>query len=226
MSGLSNEKEHSAKTDKSNKKKACNWNENAVKLLLLFLIKRKEEVNNLSTKRGGSSNTKCANKWKNIKKNYKDDMDHNKQSGNDPIEVQFKEEVEEILDENRSSITPKVLDSSLNLDDLNNDEEKVLFNEITGRNKRKNESDSIHEEKPQKAPKSEIQRVKNLLEDLMYQRMEDQEYKREERKRRKIERKQREKQRQREFSLLITALHSSNNIALPQTNHVPFYQSI
>ncbi|GES80456.1 hypothetical protein GLOIN_2v1786505 [Rhizophagus clarus] len=213
MSGLSNEKEHSAKTDKSNKKKACNWNENAVKLLLLFLIKRKEEVNNLSTKRGGSSNTK-------------DDMDHNKQSGNDPIEVQFKEEVEEILDENRSSITPKVLDSSLNLDDLNNDEEKVLFNEITGRNKRKNESDSIHEEKPQKAPKSEIQRVKNLLEDLMYQRMEDQEYKREERKRRKIERKQREKQRQREFSLLITALHSSNNIALPQTNHVPFYQSI
>ncbi|GBC09193.1 hypothetical protein RclHR1_08680010 [Rhizophagus clarus] len=59
----------------------------------------------------------------------------------------------------------------------------------------------------------------------MYQRMEDQEYKREERKRREIERKQREEQRQREFSLLITALHSLNNIALPQANHVPFYQS-
>ena len=91
----SNEKEPSAKVNKSNnnKKKTCNWNEDAIKLLLAFLIERKEEVNNLSTKRGGSGNTKaklwqdtsaiflndnckysaeqCANKWKNIKKNYK-----------------------------------------------------------------------------------------------------------------------------------------------------------
>jgi len=53
----------------------------------------------------------------------------------------------------------------------------------------------------------------------MYQRMEDQEYKREERKRREIERKQKEEQRQREFSLLISALNSSNNTALPQNNY-------
>ena len=53
----------------------------------------------------------------------------------------------------------------------------------------------------------------------MYQRMEEQEYKRDKRKRREVERKQKEEQRQREFSLLISALHSSNNIASPQTNH-------
>ena len=46
-------------------------------------------------------------------------MDHNKQSGNDPVEVWYKTEVEEILDGNRPSLNPKVLDSSLNLEDLN-----------------------------------------------------------------------------------------------------------
>ena len=139
------------------------------------------------------------------------------QSGNDPVEVRYKTEVEEILDGNRPSLNPKVLDSSLNLDDLNNEDEEAPFNEITGRSKRKNESEFNQEEKPRKAHKSEVRQVKNLLEDLMYQRMEDQEYKREEHKRRKIERKQREEQRQREFSLLISALHSSSSIS--QTNH-------
>ena len=146
-------------------------------------------------------------------------MDHNKQSGNDPVEVRYKTEVEEILDGNRPSLTPKVLDSSLNLGDLDNKEEEAPFEKITGRNKRKNELEFNQKEKPQKAHKSEVRQVKNLLEDLMYQRMEDQEYKREERKRRELERKQREEQRQREFSLLISALHSSNNTALPKTNH-------
>src|SRR4051794_5901093 len=92
--GPSNEIEPSVKVNKNNnnKKKTCNWNEDAVKLLLAFLIERKEEVNKLSTKCGGSGNTKaklwqdasaifnddckysaeqCANKWKNIKKKYK-----------------------------------------------------------------------------------------------------------------------------------------------------------
>jgi hypothetical protein len=79
--------------NKSNKNnnKSCNWNDDAIKLLLSFLIERKEEVNKLSTRRGGGGNTKaklwqdasdmflddkytakqCATKWKNIKKNYK-----------------------------------------------------------------------------------------------------------------------------------------------------------
>ena len=82
-----------------------------------------------------------------------------------------------------------MLDSSLNLDDLNDEDKEAPFNEITGQSKRKNESEFNQEEKPQKARKSEVRQVKNLLEDLMYQRMEDQEYKREEHKRREIERK-------------------------------------
>jgi len=39
-------------------------------------------------------------------------MDHNKQSGNDPVEVRYKTEVEEILNGNHPSLSPKVLDSS------------------------------------------------------------------------------------------------------------------
>jgi hypothetical protein len=134
-------------------------------------------------------------------------MDHNKQSGNDPIEVRYKVEVEEILDGNRPSLTPKLLDSSL---DLKDEAEEVPFDEVTGRNKRKNRSEPTQEE-PRKANRSEVRQVKNILEDLIYQRREEQEYKREERKRREIERKQREEQRQHEFNLLISALHHSGN---------------
>ncbi|CAI2193310.1 15026_t:CDS:2, partial [Funneliformis geosporum] len=89
-------------------------------MLLSFLIERKVKVNQLSTKRGGSSNTKVK-LWQDasaifLNNNYQysaeqcsDDMDHNKQSGNNPIEVQYKEEVENILDGNHPSLTPKSL---------------------------------------------------------------------------------------------------------------------
>ncbi|GBC09192.1 hypothetical protein RclHR1_08680009 [Rhizophagus clarus] len=120
---------------KNNKKKACNWNDDAVKLLPSFLIERKEEVNNLSTKRSGGGNMK-AKLWQDASAIFlNDDCKYSAKHGNEPIEVRFKEEVEEILDGNRPSITPKVLNSSLNADDLNNDEEKVPFDEITGWNK-------------------------------------------------------------------------------------------
>lgn len=93
ISGPSNEKELFTEIKNNNKKRSCNWNEDTIKLLLAFLIERKEEVNNLNTKHGSNGNTKaklwqdafviflndnckysaeqCANKWKNIKKNYK-----------------------------------------------------------------------------------------------------------------------------------------------------------
>ncbi|CAB4412868.1 unnamed protein product [Rhizophagus irregularis] len=67
-------------------------------------------------------------------------MDHNKKSGNDPIEVKYKAEVEEILDGNHPSLTPKLLESSLNQNNEVNIEKEALFNEITGRSKRKNSS--------------------------------------------------------------------------------------
>ena len=65
------------------------------------------------------------------------DIDHNKRSGNNPIEVRYKAEVEEILDGNRLSLTPKSLDSSLEFDNANIEGDDILFNEVTGRNKRK-----------------------------------------------------------------------------------------
>src|SRR5205814_269825 len=88
-------------------------------------------------------------------------MDHNKKSGNDRIEVQYKAEVEEILDGNRPSLTPKLLGSSLDLNEVGIEEEEVPFGEITGCNKRKSRSD-IQEEKPRKANRSEVGKVKNL----------------------------------------------------------------
>ena len=145
-------------------------------------------------------------------------MDHNKKSGNDRIEVQYKAEVEEILDGNRPSLTPKLLGSSLDLNEVGIEEEEVPFDEITGCNKRKRRSD-IQEEEPRKANRSEVGKVKNLLENLIYQRNEEQEYKRKEREKRNIERKKREERRQQEFSLLISALHSTNtNVMVPQNN--------
>ena len=99
-------------------------------------------------------------------------------------------------------------------------EEEVSFNEVTGRNKRKNRSDeSIQKEEPQKANKSEVKKVRSMLEDLIYQKMEEQEYKKKERERREIERKEREERRQQEFNLLISALNFTNrNMMLPQNN--------
>ena len=146
-------------------------------------------------------------------------MDHNKKSGNNPIEVRYKTEVEEILNGNHPSLTPKSLGSSLDLNDVGI-EKKVPFNEITGRSKRKNRSDeSIQDEEPRKANRSEVKKVKNMLEDLIYQRMEEQEYKRKERERREIEQKEREERKQQEFSLLVSALNSNNrNMMLPQNN--------
>ncbi|EXX60178.1 uncharacterized protein OCT59_012521 [Rhizophagus irregularis] len=241
------DRENFTKADiKNNKKKSCQWNDDNIKLLLSFLIERKEEVNQLSTKRGGSGNTKaklwqdasnifldshcqysaeqCAVKWKNIKKKYKDDMDHNKKSGNDLIEVKYKAEVEEILDGNRPSLTPKLLESSLDQNDEVIIEKEALFNEITGRSKRKNRSDeSIQEDEPRKANRSEVRKVKNMLEDLIYQRKEEQENRKIERERREVERKEREERRQQEFSLLISALNSTNRNMMFSQNDVPFY---
>ncbi|CAI2194228.1 11096_t:CDS:1, partial [Funneliformis geosporum] len=59
------------------------------------------------------------------------DIDHNKQNSNNPIEVLYKKKLEEILDKNSSSLTPRFLGSSLN-DDINIEENDVSFNEITG----------------------------------------------------------------------------------------------
>jgi hypothetical protein len=115
------------------------------------------------------------------------------------------------------------LDSSLEFDNANIEENNILFNEITGQNKWKNEFELTQEEKLQKANRSEVRQVKGVLEELIYLRREEQEYKREERKRKEIERKQREDQRRHEFGLLISALHSLNNMALPQTNNGIYY---
>ncbi|GBC04439.1 hypothetical protein RclHR1_05690007 [Rhizophagus clarus] len=116
LSGPSNENEN---LEKETSRK-CVWHEEPVKLLLSFLIKHKKEVNQLAAKRGRGGNIKtklwddavamlsengyhgrytskqCSIKWKNIKKDYKD---NNNQS-------QYKSEVEEILNGNETISAP------------------------------------------------------------------------------------------------------------------------
>jgi hypothetical protein len=53
----------------------------------------------------------------------------------------------------------------------------------------------------------------------MYQRKEEQEYKKKEREKKEIDKKEREERRQQEFSLLISALHSTNMNMMPQNNN-------
>uniref|UniRef100_U9SZZ6 Myb/SANT-like DNA-binding domain-containing protein n=1 Tax=Rhizophagus irregularis (strain DAOM 181602 / DAOM 197198 / MUCL 43194) TaxID=747089 RepID=U9SZZ6_RHIID len=95
---------------KSSKKKSCRctWDENSVKLLLSFLVKRKRQhggkkiktklwddaVTMLSEKGYKYTAKQCSIKWKNIKQNYNDD---NNQNDNNPIEIRYKSKIEEIL---------------------------------------------------------------------------------------------------------------------------------
>lgn len=58
-----------------------------------------------------------------------------------------------------------------------------------------------------------------MLEDLIYQRKEEQENRIKEREKREVERKEREERKQQEFSLLISALDSTNrNMMFSQNN--------
>ncbi|UZO27324.1 uncharacterized protein OCT59_019523 [Rhizophagus irregularis] len=95
------------------KGKYFRWDDDAVKLLLLFLIVRKDAVRHLGSNRGNIkpklwseasdvllnsghhySPRQCSVKWNNIKAKFKDDM---VKSCNNPIQVRYKTEIEEIL---------------------------------------------------------------------------------------------------------------------------------
>ncbi|RIA90933.1 hypothetical protein C1645_822688 [Glomus cerebriforme] len=65
------------------------------------------------------------------KNDNNNDMDHNKKSGNNSIEIRYKAEVDKILDKNHLSLTPKVLDSSLDLK-VSIKKEDIPFDKITG----------------------------------------------------------------------------------------------
>ncbi|CAB4385129.1 unnamed protein product [Rhizophagus irregularis] len=58
-------------------------------------------------------NIQIANKWKNLVDNYKSQLAESKKSGGPPITIQYKEEIEAILDKDRPTLNPKsCIDSS------------------------------------------------------------------------------------------------------------------
>ncbi|PKB96488.1 hypothetical protein RhiirA5_434748 [Rhizophagus irregularis] len=108
------------------------WSESAIKALFSFLFEHKNKLEELKYTRGATSNPgniqlwkdaeaflltfnfentysniQIANKWKNLVDNYKTQLAESKKSGGPPITIQYKEEIEAILDKDRPTLNPK-----------------------------------------------------------------------------------------------------------------------
>ncbi|GBC51354.2 hypothetical protein GLOIN_2v1817865 [Rhizophagus irregularis DAOM 181602=DAOM 197198] len=126
------ESTHENKKDKNTEKpikaSRVRWTEPAIKALLSFLLEHKEKLEDLKYKRGATSNpesvqfvVQIANKWKNLVDNYKSQLAASKKSGGPPIVIQYKEEIEAILNKDRPTLNPKsCIDSSVPLPRIEN----------------------------------------------------------------------------------------------------------
>ncbi|UZO10846.1 uncharacterized protein OCT59_002424 [Rhizophagus irregularis] len=112
------ESTHENKKDKNTEKpikaSRVRWTEPAIKALLSFLLEHKEKLEDLNV-------VQIANKWKNLVDNYKSQLAASKKSGGPPIVIQYKEEIEAILNKNRPTLNPKsCIDSSVPLPRIEN----------------------------------------------------------------------------------------------------------
>ncbi|EXX53747.1 uncharacterized protein OCT59_017365 [Rhizophagus irregularis] len=144
------ESTHENKKDKNTEKpiktSRVRWTEPAIKALLSFLLEHKEKLEDLKYKRDATSNPKSvqlwkdaeaffltfefeqfysvvqiANKWKNLVDNYKSQLAASKKSGRPLIVIQYKEEIEAILNKDRPTLNPKsCIDSSIPLPRIKN----------------------------------------------------------------------------------------------------------
>ncbi|UZO27204.1 uncharacterized protein OCT59_019409 [Rhizophagus irregularis] len=98
------ESTHENKKDKNTEKpikaSRVRWTEPAIKALLSFLLEHKEKLEDLNV-------VQIANKWKNLVDNYKSQLAASKKSGGPPIVIQYKEEIEAILNKDRPTLNPK-----------------------------------------------------------------------------------------------------------------------
>ncbi|CAB5343231.1 unnamed protein product [Rhizophagus irregularis] len=130
--------EQTHKNVKKDRASRTKWSENAIKALFSFLLEHKNKLEELKYTRGATSNPgniqlwkdaeaflltfnfensysniQIANKWKNLVDNYKSQLAESKKSGGPPITIQYKEEIEAILDKDRPTLNPKsCIDSS------------------------------------------------------------------------------------------------------------------
>ncbi|CAB4491372.1 unnamed protein product [Rhizophagus irregularis] len=112
------ESTHENKKDKNTEKpikvSKVRWTEPAIKALLSFLLEHKEKLEDLNV-------VQIANKCKNLVDNYKSQLAASKKSGRTPIVIQYKEEIEAILNKDRPTLNPKsCIDSSIPLPRIKN----------------------------------------------------------------------------------------------------------
>ncbi|CAB5369829.1 unnamed protein product [Rhizophagus irregularis] len=72
-------------------------------------------------------NIQIANKWKNLVDNYKTQLAESKKSGGPPITIQYKEEIEAILNKDRPTLNPKSCIDSFEFSSRN--EKKLNFHQ-------------------------------------------------------------------------------------------------
>ncbi|RIA81515.1 hypothetical protein C1645_836877 [Glomus cerebriforme] len=106
---------HDKKTGKGKKitkVSRVRWTENAIKVLLSFLIENKKRFKKLKYQRKATSNSKNIQLWKDAESQ----LTASKKSGKTPIIIQYKEDIETILNKDRPILNPKsYIDSSVSL---------------------------------------------------------------------------------------------------------------
>ncbi|CAB4493310.1 unnamed protein product [Rhizophagus irregularis] len=128
------ESTHENKKDKNTEKpikaSRVRWTEPAIKALLSFLLEHKEKLEDLKYKRGATSNPESVQLWKDaeaffltfeFEQSYSSQLAASKKSGGPPIVIQYKEEIEAILNKDRPTLNPKsCIDSSVSLPRIEN----------------------------------------------------------------------------------------------------------
>ncbi|UZO05161.1 uncharacterized protein OCT59_025521 [Rhizophagus irregularis] len=204
------ESTHENKKDKNTEKpikaSRVRWTEPAIKALLSFLLEHKEKLEDLNV-------VQIANKWKNLVDNYKSQLAASKKSGGPPIVIQYKEEIEAILNKDRPTLNPKsCIDSSVPLPRIENFD--LVQEDFEDNNKTE-----ITYEFP-KIDNQSRKKSKNhgaILENTIQKWMEQQEIRQIEFDKRREEK---EKRDQRERSELLTMKHQSDMMLFGLLNNI------
>ncbi|GBC09696.1 hypothetical protein RclHR1_09050006 [Rhizophagus clarus] len=102
--------EQTHKNIRKDKPSRTKWSESAIKALLSFLLEHKDKLEELKYTHRAISNPGNIQLWKdaeNLVDNYKTQLAESKKSSGPPITIQYKEEIEAILDKNGPILNPK-----------------------------------------------------------------------------------------------------------------------
>ncbi|XP_024875731.1 uncharacterized protein LOC112457083 [Temnothorax curvispinosus] len=149
LPGTSNKATASIKwTDSQTKKMLALYNENVVKVGPMKKFRNKKLMwECIATDISNEfkiyvSGIQCESRFKNVLKRKTGAVKHNKQSGNDPVEVPYQDEIDEIKSMD-DSIKPEVLVSPGSIKVLKNNSQKCLAEQSRQDNKKKKTEDPL-----------------------------------------------------------------------------------